>query len=67
MTTLAEAAEAAERAAIQAALRDAGGAVTRAAKALGCHPATLHRKIDRLGLREWLDGFAARADRQPAR
>jgi hypothetical protein len=56
---------AAERAALKAALTVAHGAVTRAADALGRHPATIQRRIDALGLREWLTESYPRADRQP--
>lgn len=64
---LSEALQEAEVAAIREALDAAHGAVRTAAKALGVHPMTLHRKIDRLGLRAWLDATYPLSARQPKR
>jgi site-specific DNA-cytosine methylase len=66
LRTLAEGRDAGARDAIRLALRHVGGAVTRAAKILDCSPSTVHREIDRLGMRVWLDGEYLREDRQPA-
>ena len=56
----------AARECIRAALVAASGNV-RAAAALSRHPSTLHRQIDRLGLRAWLTESYDRTDRQQNR
>jgi len=48
--------EAIERAYIKWVLDQSGGVKTRAAEALGIDPSTLHRKMDRYGMREGADG-----------
>lgn len=63
----AEVAEATDRAAVVAALVAESGAVTRAAKRLGCAPETLRRRIIAYGLRTWLTDTYPRSARQPAR
>ena len=65
--TLAQAIDAAAQEAIRAALVAASGNVRAAAAALSRHPSTLHRQIDRLGLRTWLTEAYDRTDRQPVR
>lgn len=63
----AEVAEATDRAAVVAALVAESGAVTRAAKRLGCAPETLRKRILAYGLRAWLTATYPRSARQPAR
>jgi hypothetical protein len=70
--TLRDAIDAAAREAIRAALVAASGNVRRAAQALQDATGwpkerTLHREIDRLGLRPWLTDEYELGARQPAR
>jgi transcriptional regulator of acetoin/glycerol metabolism len=65
--TLAEIQDRAARLAIRWRLRAHSGNVRLAARSLGVDPSTLHRQIDRLGLREWLTEEYERAARQPPR
>lgn len=52
---------------IRSALTIHGGNVREAAKALDVSPATLHRRVNALGLREWLTTSYDRSARQPQR
>lgn len=65
--TLSEAQDAAAYGAVRAALAVCSGNVTAAAGKLRVSPATLHRQIDRLGLRQWLTDEYERGARQPPR
>jgi len=57
----------ADAAAIRAALETASGNVGRAAETLGVQRRTLDRRINALGLRDWLTTTYPRSARQPRR
>lgn len=59
--------QAADTAALLAALHAASGNVTAAAKALGIARRTIDRRIDAFGLRAWLTAAYPRSKRQPKR
>lgn len=67
VAAVAEAAMDAEREAIRAALAAASGNVRSTAVALRCARATLDRRINSLGLRDWLTATYSRSVRQPRR
>jgi hypothetical protein len=55
------------RAALQAALVDAGGVVQKAAPVVGKSYDQVRRDIRKLGLLEWLDRTYPKGDRQPTK